>query len=289
VLDRAGLTKKRHLRPVKEQQRIHSGVKAEASNDVWTVDFKGWWISRQGMRVEPLTVRDEHSRMLLEMRILPDSKGDSVRACFERLFEKHGLPKAIRSDNGSPFASAHGLLGLTRLSAWWLALGIGLERGRPGHPQDNGAHERMHRDIRAELQAGRVGSDQAAFDLWRHQYNHERPHEALGMKTPAEVYQSSGRKWQGTPEDLDYGAMETRRVTPRTGLMRYNRELVMISAALGGWSIGLSERAGDPDVLDVWFAELPIGVLHRSTGSFHASRPARMEAAETGRKTNRKK
>src|SRR5690606_18824360 len=116
---------------------------------------------------EPITIRDEHSRMLLDMRILESSKTEPVRACFERLFEQYGLPGAIRSDNGSPFASSNGLLGLSRLSAWWVALGIGLERSRPGHPQDNGAHERMHRDVRRELQAGRIGRDQAAFDLWR--------------------------------------------------------------------------------------------------------------------------
>jgi putative transposase len=204
VLARAGLTRPRRLRRAEQAGRLAQGRQAEQPNDIWTVDFKGWWKDTQGLRVEPLTVRDEQSRMLLEMKLLADSSTASVRACFEGVFHRHGLPGVIRSDNGAPFAS-RGLLGLSRLSAWWLALGIDLERGRPGCPQDNGAHERMHRDVRQELQAGRIGRDQAAFDLWRQEYNGERPHEALGMKTPAEVYQRSERAYKGTPEDIDYG------------------------------------------------------------------------------------
>src|ERR1017187_975737 len=147
VLERAGLTVPRQVRRSVEPGRLGSGLKATQPNEVWSVDFKGWWRDRAGLRVEPLTVRDEHSRMLLEMRALASARTETVQACFERLFERHGLPGAIRSDNGSPFASVRAVLGLSRLSAWWLALGINLERSRPGCPQDNGAHERMHRDI----------------------------------------------------------------------------------------------------------------------------------------------
>src|SRR5437773_12323615 len=138
---------------------------------------------------------------------------DKVRQSFERLFERAGLPEAIRSDNGAPFASVHGLLGLSRLSAWWVVLGIDLERGRPGHPQDNAAHERMHWDVSREIEA--VGEcDQAALDVWRESFNYERPHEALGMRYPGEVYLASERKYEGTPEDLDYPKMCSRRVNP---------------------------------------------------------------------------
>ncbi len=232
VLEKAGLTEPRKLRRREAGQRVSSGRRAEAPNEVWTVDFKGWWKDREGLKVEPLTVRDEHSRMLLEMRALEDSRTESVRGCFERLFERHGLPGSIRSDNGPPFASTQGLLGLSRLSAWWLALGIGLERGRPGCPQDNGAHERMHLDIRRELQSGRIGRDQDAFDLWRNQYNHERPHEALAMKRPAEVYCNSPRSWDGTPDDIDYGGMATRKVH-RNGWINFEGESIGLSSALG--------------------------------------------------------
>ena len=157
-------------------------------NDSWSVDFKGWWKDREGLRVEPLTVRDEHSRMLLEMRALDSSRTEDVRACFERLFERHGLPGAIRSDNGSPFASSNGLLGLSRLSAWWVALGIGLERSRPGCPQDNGAHERMHLDIRRELQAGRIGREQ---ERERGAERHALGHEGLEQRVAERTFELS--------------------------------------------------------------------------------------------------
>lgn len=267
VLERAGLTERRKIRRAREGGRLSSGLKAELPNDVWTVDFKGWWKDREGLRVEPLTVRDEASRMLLELRWLPDSRTATVRACFERLFERHGLPGAIRSDNGAPFASHQGLLGLTRLSAWWLVLGISLERSRPGCPQDNGAHERMHRDVRRELQAGRIGRDQAAFDLWREQYNHERPHEALGMKTPGELYQPSPRRYTGTPEDLDYGGMATRRVNERQGYICHGNEQIALSSALGGWSVGLCPCPHE-DLQEVWFSQLLVGHLEEKTASF---------------------
>ena len=279
VLLRAGLTVPRRVRRSAESGRLSSGLKAQQPNDVWTVDFKGWWKDREGLRVEPLTVRDEHSRMLLEMRVLEDSRTESVRGCFERLFERHGLPGAIRSDNGSPFASANGLLGLSRLSAWWLALGIDLERSRPGCPQDNGAHERMHRDVRRELQAGRMGRDQAAFDLWREQYNTQRPHEALGMRVPAEVYRPSPRAYEGTPEDLDYGSMETRKVRRKTGVIGYRKERIPISTAIGGWSVGLSAR--EDGLVEVWFSKLLLGHLDPTTASFKAARSGGLEAGQT--------
>lgn len=133
VLERAGLTEPRRRRQrAAEAGRLWSERRGQAPNEVWTVDFKGWWYDWRGERCEPLTVRDEHSRYVLELRRLADGRTASVRQCFERLFERHGLPGAIRSDNGSPFAHVRGLLGLSRLSAWWVALGIDLERGRPG-------------------------------------------------------------------------------------------------------------------------------------------------------------
>jgi putative transposase len=210
VLERAGLTQKRYRRRAKEAGRLRGGREGQAPNEVWTVDFKGWWRSR-GKRCEPLTIRDEHSRYVLELRAVADGRGETVRRSFERLFEHNGLPQAIRSDNGAPFASINYLLGLSRLSVWWVALGIDLERGRPGHPQDNSAHERMHLDISREIEA--MGqADQAALDLWRQSFNFERPHEALGMRCPGQLYRPSERKYEGTPEDLIYPQMCTRRV-----------------------------------------------------------------------------
>jgi len=220
VLERAGLTKKRRRQSQEQSGRLEAEVEVSAPNDLWTVDFKGWWRGGEGRRVEPLTVRDAKSRFLLELYMVENAKTETVGARFEKLFESHGLPGAIRSDNGTPFACSHSLLGITRLSAWWLALGIDLVRGRPGCPQDNGGHERMHLDVYRELEKGRGISEQAAFDMWREEFNTERPHEALGMATPAEVYCPSERTYRGTPEWIDYGGMETRRV-PTNGMIGY--------------------------------------------------------------------
>ena len=277
VLERAGLTKPRKTRRAADNGRLSSGKKAAGPNDVWTVDFKGWWLGDGGQRVEPLTVRDEFSRMVLEMRAVSSSRNEVIRPCFERLFEKHGLPGAIRSDNGPPFASSNAILGLSRLSVWWLALGIDLERGRPGCPQDNGAHERMHLDIWRELQSGRIGRDQNAFDLWRHEFNNERPHEALAMNRPAEIYIPSTRPYEGTPDLLDYGSMETRKVTPLSGMIGFRSEKIKLSTALAGWNVGLAEQADG--LVEVWFASLLLGHIDPATSSFRASVPARGAAA----------
>lgn len=198
------------------------------------------------------------------MRALEDARTETVRQSFERLFERHGLPQAMRSDNGSPFASRQGVLGLSRLSAWWVALGIDLERGRPGHPQDNAAHERMHKDISRELEA--LGeTEQEAFDLWRQSFNYERPHETLGMRTPGEVYVASERKYEGTPEDLEYPKMCTRRVNP-TGSISLNGESIFLSTSLAGWSVGLKPIAAD--LMEIWFGRLLLGQVDLTASSF---------------------
>jgi putative transposase len=263
VLERAGLTQKRRRLHSAEAGRLCSTRRAVAPNEVWTVDFKGWWRS-YGKRCEPLTVRDEHSRYVLELRRMDNAQTQTVRGSFERLFERAGLPQAIRSDNGSPFASVRALFGLSRLSAWWVALGIDLERGRPGHPQDNGAHERLHRDISREIEA--LGeSAQEAMDLWRQTFNYERPHEALGMRCPGEVYIPSKRKYEGTPEDLHYPQMCPRRVSA-SGVIRIDQLQLFLSNSLAGWSVGLKPIT--KDLMEVWFGRLLLGQIDLSTSSF---------------------
>jgi transposase InsO family protein len=264
VLEKAGLTqKRRRRRRASEGGRLWAGRKGAAPNEVWTVDFKGWWRSR-GKRCEPLTVRDEHSFYILEVRAMEDARTETVRRSFDRLFERHGLPQAIRSDNGSPFASVNALLGLSRLSVWWVALGIDLERGRPAHPQDNAAHERMHLDISRELEA-KGESDQEALDLWRRSFNHERPHESLGMKCPGELYRASERKYAGTPEDLEYPQMCARRVTA-CGKINFEGQRFFLSTALARWSVGLKPIA--QGLLEVWFGRLLLGQIDPSANSF---------------------
>lgn len=271
VLERAGYTQKRRLQRQKEMGRLHTGKKAQAPNEVWTVDFKGWWYDAQGKRCEPLTVRDEFSRYVLELRALPDARSQTVRERFERLFESHGLPGAIRSDNGCPFAHTGAVFGLTRLSAWWLSLGIDLERGRPGCPQDNGGHERLHLDVGRELEQAGLGERQASFDEWRHTFNEERPHEALAMKTPSEVYQSSDRKYTGTPEDLVYAAGLAARKVHKNGSIAWAGQHYFISHALSGWSVGVQSAK---DRCNVWFGRLLLGQLEPACASFHPADPA---------------
>jgi putative transposase len=276
ILERAGLTELRRRRqPASQAGRLWSGRRAQAPNDVWTVDFKGWWYDRQKIRCEPLTVRDEYSRYVLELRRLPDSRTDTVRHCFERLFERHGLPAAIRSDNGTPFAHVNALLGLSRLSAWWVALGIDLERGRPGQPQDNGGHERLHRDIATELQPHT--SDQAVLDLWEEEFNQERPHEALGMKCPAEVYQNSTRAYQGTPEDLAYPGLDTRRVSQLGGI-KWGGVKLFLTTSLRGWSVGL--KPAEQGRFELWFGQLLLGWLDPDTHSFLRAEDRPQEAVQ---------
>jgi transposase InsO family protein len=277
VLARAGLVQERRLRARGEAGRLFTGRRAAAPNEIWTVDFKGWW--RVGAdRCEPLTVRDEFSRYVLDVRAVADAGSKTVRHCFERLFQQHGLPGAIRSDNGPPFASSNGVLGLSRLSAWWVALGIDLERGRPGCPQDNGAHERLHLDIQRELRGQVLPDLQAGFDVWRHTFNHERPHEALGMKCPAQLYQTSQRRYDGTPEDLLYTGMASRRVGQH-GAIKWANQEVFISTALAGWSIGLEPCA--PGRYHVYFGRLLLGALDETTASFQrtATAPGQTEVA----------
>jgi transposase InsO family protein len=259
VLTRAGLVERRRLRKRHEAGRLFTGRRAQEPNEVWTVDFKGWWYTPGGRRCEPLTVRDEASRYVLELRSLADACTETVQVCFKRLFEVYGVPGALRSDNGSPFASVDAVLGLTRLSVWWVALGIDLERGRPGCPQDNGAHERLHLDIGRELEAQQLGEYQSELDQWRRDFNEERPHEALGMRRPAEVYCRSKRMYTGTPDDLEYPGMETRRVQ-RHGQIGWNSQRIFISTALQGWSVGL-EPCGE----DYW---LLLGRIEGNTSSF---------------------
>jgi putative transposase len=276
VLERAGMVQKRATRPARAGGRLSSGKRAEAPNDVWSVDFKGWWHDAQGQRCEPLTVRDEHSRYLLDCHRMSSARTEAVWERFERLFERHGLPATIRSDNGAPFAASQGVLGLSRLSARWVALGISLERSRPGCPQDNGAHERMHRDLSTELAHHGQGCSQAALDTWKEEFNHQRPHQALGMKMPGELYTRSSRRFTGLPADLAYeGMQQTRRVNPR-GCLTWNNHPIFISSAIARWSVGLQTRADG--LLDLYFANLLLGQLEPSTFSFNRAASGSIEA-----------
>ena len=275
VLEKAGLVEKRvRRRPAESSGRIQTRREAKAANEVWTVDFKGWWHTTDRRRCEPLTVRDAHSRFILCAD--PVEKGDTetVRGRFEKVFESYGLPETMRSDNGPPFASTPGLLGLSALSVWWLALGISLDRIDPARPDQNGAHERMHRDISLEVEGvvrGDLAANRAALAAWRETYNVERPHQALGYLRPADVYTPSPRRYEGTPERMTYPEGFAERTVKRCGTIKLRRSEVFITSALRGWNVGLREEG---ELVGVWFGRLRLGAIDPRTDAFLAAREA---------------
>jgi hypothetical protein len=249
---------------------------AEGPNDLWTVDFKGHWYTPDGGRCSPLTVRDEYSRYVLCASVPADGRTETVRAEFDRLFGRYGLPGRIRSDNGSPFASRSAPLGLSRLSAWWTVLGIDLDRIAPGRPSENGSHERMHRDIAHEVERraeADLASQAAALDVWRESFNRERPHEALGMRCPAEVYRRSPRRYRGTPDRLEYPEGYLTRRVQGCGVISLGHAIIAVSAAVAGWDVGLKPLR--TDAYTVHFGRLCLGHIDLGTESF---RPARGDA-----------
>lgn len=245
VLRRHGLT-----RQVRRRARATPTVGPLASalgpNDVWCVDFKGWFRTGNGQRCDPLTISDAYSRYLLCCQGLSGFTGRRVvQPWFERVFREYGLPTAIRSDNGAPFASI-GLGGLSRLSVWWLRLEIGLERIEPGHPEQNGRHERMHRTLKeAVLRPPRrnLTAQQQAFDAFQREYNEERPHEALNQHVPGSVYEPSRRDYPSRLAEPAYPAAWATRGVRSNGEIKWSGRKVYVSQALIGQRVGLKPES----------------------------------------------
>ncbi len=279
LLRREGLVqrRRRRLSPLLQTQPFASVTQA---NDTWCVDFKGWFRTGDGQRCDPLTVSDAYSRYLLACRIVSPT-GEGVQPVIERLLREHGLPGAIRSDNGPPFAStAAG--GLSRLSVSWLKLGIRLERIEPGCPEQNGRHERMHRTLKAETThppATDPPAQQACFDVFRQVYNEERPHEALDQAPPATVWQPSPRFYPARIEDPVYHPDHAVRRVRSNGEIKWGGNLVFVSDALIGELVGVAEtETGD---WIVRFVDVDLGIIDRRTCKlrrFTAPRPGRREA-----------
>ena len=272
VLDKAGLVNKRKRKKNDTCGRIENRIVPEGPNELWTTDFKGWWYTNNRERCEPLTVRDEFSRFVLCASALDNAKSITVRRQFELLFETYGLPKAIRSDNGSPFACTRAPLGLSRLSAWWVAIGIDLDRIAPGRPDQNGGHERMHRDIAYELEncpETDLKQQRGALETWRHTFNFERPHEALGMRTPGEVYHKSERPFAKEQEELSYPAGFLKRRVSTAGIVAIEGARVKISTTITGWHVGLKPSSADGFL--VWFGPLCLGTIDLRTEAFKAA------------------
>lgn len=232
---------------------------ARRSNQVWTVDFKGWFRTGDGQRVEPLTVRDLFSRYVLSIRLLPDQSWWPVRQVFQRLFAQQGYPKVIRVDNGGPFGS-NGPAGLSRLSAWWTALGVGVEFIAPGHPEQNGAHEQMHRILKAEATrpgSRNVRSQQRRMNRWAKTYNEIRPHEALQQRPPREVYRP--KRFTIRSGALRYPRGWIVRRVRSNGQIRWHGGKRFVGEAFVGYPVGL--RLKSKGKWTVQFAGLLIGEL----------------------------
>jgi putative transposase len=232
ILLRRGLTTPRRSKRARVPSVTRPFAACDRPNAVWCVDFKGWFRTHDGAKCYPLTITDAYSRYLLRSEALADPNGVEAQRVFDSAFSEFGLPDAIRSDNGPPFAST-GAGGLSRLSVWWLRLGIRVERIEPGRPQQNGRHERMHLTLKLETEIqATLRVQQREFDFWRREFNEERPHEALGQKPPATVYQASSRKYprklvRPDPEPC----AEVSRVD-KSGFITWRRTKIFISSAL---------------------------------------------------------
>ena len=259
ILDQHGLVRRRKRRQ-KAPPYPFPLDPCEAANDVWTADFKGQFKTGNGEYCYPLTIADGCTRFLFECGGLRQIHHGSVQRGFQRAFEEYGLPKAIRTDNGPPFANRG--LGISRLSAWWLKLDIRHERIDPGHPEQNGRHERMHRTLKAETTwppAKTLWGQQRRFDRWREAYNHERPHEALGLRPPADLYEVSGRAYPKELPEVTYPNDFKVRQVRQNGSIKWHSQLIYTSISLVGEPVGL--KLIDDDRWCVYFAHSAIGIL----------------------------
>src|ERR1700722_12892886 len=240
VLDRHGLVERRGRTRRRAQGTTLS--LGERPNELWCSDYQGEFLLGNQQYCYPLTVTDHASRFLLTCEALSSTKQDYAFTVFERLFKERGLPANRRSDNGVPFASAHALFNLSKLSLWWRGLGSGIERIQPGPPQQNGRHERMHLTWKKEAPkpaAANFLQQQARFDKFMEVFNNERPHEALGMKYPADVYQASPRPYRGLP-DIDYPFHDRTIVVTHCGRICLGKKKINFSTVFAGQAVGIN-------------------------------------------------
>lgn len=265
LLKRQGLVKprRRQARVVPMSEPLSH---CQSVNAVWSADFKGQFRLADQQWCYPLTVSDNYSRYLLDCYALGQPRAVPVQRRLERLFRCYGLPQAIRTDNGSPFAS-RALGGLSRLSVWWLKLGIWPERIAPGQPQQNGRHERLHRTLKAEAtqpaSKSRRGQQQR-FRRFQQVYNETRPHEALAGRTPGQVYRPSLRRYPERVPVVDYDEGIVVRQVRNNGLIKWRGELYFVSEALIGEPVGLTTM--DDDRWQLQFAGMPLGILDTRLG-----------------------
>jgi putative transposase len=264
LFDREGLTVKRRLRRRSAPSTAPFGVCASA-NDTWCIDFKGWFLTGDGARCEPLTLTDAASRYLLRCQTLARNDSGHVWPVLDAAFREFGLPLRLRSDNGSPFAST-GAGGLSQLSVRVIKAGVLPERIAPGKPQQNGRHERMHLTLlkdAATPPAATLREQLGAFRAFQRLYNEERPHQGLGDAVPADRYQPSPRRWDGVLREPDYPADWTVRRVRTNGEIKWRGKLVYLNAALAGEPVGLAETA---DGFTVAFGPVALGLIRHGDG-----------------------
>lgn len=271
VLKRAGLiTARRRSLKARAAWAATALTQPQAPNDVWTADFKGEFRLARGPYCYPLTLVDLRSRYVLTVTALPSTASEPAAAQFRRCFAAYGLPRVIRTDNGVPFGAPGALGGLSPLAVWWIRLGIRPERIDRGVPQQNGAHERMHRTLKAESTrppSATLETQQQRFERWRHTFNDRRPHEALGNTPPATHYTPSPRPLPNRLPLLEYPAdVELRRVTS-SGTINWHTTRLFLSTTLAGEYVSLRETA-DAE-WTIAFGPLTLGVFAQSTLAFH--------------------
>jgi transposase InsO family protein len=267
LLAREGLVKPRRRR-IRPAQSRGGKLSTSRPNELWTADYKGQFRTLDGKYCYPLTIQDSHTRFLLACDALLSTRSEEAQPCFERIFREYGLPEAIRTDNGPPFASAAPLR-LTRLSAWWIKLGIRPDRSRPGCPQDNARHERMHRDLtRTRLPpAANRAAQQLKLDEVREELDYERPHRSLGLETPADLYMPSQRPMPERIPSPEYAPhCEVRRVRG-TGAIRFRGREIFVSEVLTKEPIALEEV--DDGVWSVFFYRVLLARLTEKDGKLH--------------------
>ncbi len=264
ILKREGLVKSRR-RKRKTPPYTEPFDKCHRPNMVWSADFKGQFRTGDGRFCYPLTIYDNFSRYILSCRGLSHPTLEETKPWFERVFKEYGLPEAIRTDNGAPFASI-GLGGLSRLSVWFIKLGIKPERIEPGHPEQNGRHERMHRSLKeatARPPKRDIKEQQEVFDEFVQDYNLERPHEALGQKTPASFYHLSMRPYPTEVPKVEYHGDVIVRQVRHNGEIRWRGELVYLSEALAGEAVALKQQEGH--LWEIRFSSYSLGLLNELT------------------------
>ena len=242
VLDRHGLVKRRRRR-IRPRLTGTTLSQPMAPNRLWCADYKGEFMLANHRYCYPLTITDFATRYLIACEALSTTKERYAFGVFERAFQEFGLPEGIRTDNGVPFASAQALYGLSKLSVWWLRLGIHLERITPGHPEQNGRHERMHLTLKTEATkpaAANVLQQQGRFDAFVRRYNQERPHQALDMQTPASQYRASARPYRGL-EELEYPFHDWTAIITTCGRICYQRRKINLSHVFAGQNVGLTQ------------------------------------------------